>query len=448
MRPQKAHFERDLSHPDSSNLVLGTEKDAITAKKRIFSTLKNKQCVKQCVRRKRFMAPHIPYKLPSICRCKSGVWFVEYFYEYPDRPGKFKSFKVKDGINRIHDPQEKEEAAQQLAKDIRRALQVYNYNPFEEEKSRIRVAAAAIEKNSGWRLSQGIREFRAYLKKQNYSPRTIRTYNNYLLNLQTHLEENPESDIPAADFSETDLVRLLDAQSDKLGWSARTYNNYLDFYGTFFNRLQKLERMVRRKTTYNIDTTTVDAKITTPQRNKAYSKAIRIKIKQQAEKRGYLNLKDFLEWIYLSSMRPAEVRELRFKELDTNLRQIRIIGKTGDRLIPISDQLLALIEKRSEGVTDHHFHVFGMAGKPGPHRMSTDYFPTQFAAIKKELNLSSQYTIYSMKASGIQDMIKAGFKDEEIRMLTGHKTQAAFEAYKRDLVIDNSHVMKGSVIEF
>jgi hypothetical protein len=56
----------------------------------------------------------LPYKLPTICRCKSGEWYIQYYYEYPDQPGKFKAFKVKDGINRIHDLQLKEAAAQQL----------------------------------------------------------------------------------------------------------------------------------------------------------------------------------------------------------------------------------------------------------------------------------------------------------------------------------------------
>lgn len=49
------------------------------------------------------MRENLPYKLPTICRCKSGEWYIQYFYEYPDQPGKYKAFKVKDGINRIHD---------------------------------------------------------------------------------------------------------------------------------------------------------------------------------------------------------------------------------------------------------------------------------------------------------------------------------------------------------
>jgi hypothetical protein len=32
--------------------------------------------------------------------------------------------------------------------------------------------------------------------------------------------------------------------------------------------------------------------------------------------------------------------------------------------------------------------------------------------------------------------------------LTGHKTQKAFEEYKRDFNIDNSHLMKGKTNDF
>ncbi|PWS30323.1 hypothetical protein [Pedobacter paludis] len=71
-----------------------------------------------------------PYKLPTIIRSKNGDWFVKYFYEWPDRPGVFKEFRVRDGINYIHDLEEKERAILQLQSDISIALDQLNYSPF------------------------------------------------------------------------------------------------------------------------------------------------------------------------------------------------------------------------------------------------------------------------------------------------------------------------------
>lgn len=439
-----------------SNLVLGTLETAKLASKEAFSGFNEKNVPtpvpkKRSAYRKRFLKNYAPYKLPKIVRAK-GDWFIKYFYEIPGRPGKFKEFRVRDGINFIHDPEEKEAEVKKLCEDIRYALEFDNHNPFEEResvKAHVEDKQEQIRKRSerkDWTLSEAIKRYRAYITTKGLAVRTVNTYNSCLYLLEKHLAANPEKNVLAQNFTEYDLSVFMEEVGKN--WTARTYNNFAKFYVTFINRCYRLERMTNRYVHYDFHPEEISFKKEKAQRNKAFSRSIRLAIKKEAGSKGYLDLQDFLEWIYLSSMRPAEVRELQFKDVDTFLRQIRIMGKTGDRLIPISDQLLKLIEKRSHLSKDHNDYIFGMAGKVGPQRMSKDYFPSQFAQVKEALGLDHRYTIYSMKATGIQDMIKAGFKDEEIRMLTGHKTQAAFEAYKRDLVIDNSHVMKHSTIDF
>lgn len=397
------------------------------------------------------MRDFLPYKLPTICRCKSGEWYLQYSYEYPDKPGKFKPFKVKDGINRIHDPKLKEAAAQQLKEDITYWLEVLDYNPFNEKSDIIKQAMSEIKAKSVppvWTMTVAIGKFRAHVVKQKLAKRTIETYDNYLYNLEGYLKDFPEHNIPASQFTEFDLVAFLDIESDELEWSARTYNNYLEFYRTFFNTCKKIEKAVTRNIKYEFDLAGVDFKNTTPQKNKAYTPVLREAIKEELKKPGFSTLKDYIEWIYLSLMRPAEIRNLQVKDIDEETRQIRIIGKTGDRLIPISDQLLKLIHKR--GVMDSPFnhYVFGMAGKVSAIRMSKDFCPGKFSEIKTNLSLEKNYTLYAWKHTGVIDMVYAGFKDRDIMVLTGHKTQEAFHEYTRDLIIDKSHVMKGGTIDF
>lgn len=393
----------------------------------------------------------LPYKLPTICRCKSGEWYLQYFYEYPDRPGKFKPFKVKDGINRIHDPKLKEAAAQELKADITYWLEVLDYNPFNEKKDIVKQAVAEIKAKdapANWSLIEAIAQFRSFVKKQNYSPRTVNTYNNYLHNLEDYLKEFPEMNLEASKFNEHDIVVFLDIESDELEWEARTYNNYLQFYRTFFNRCQKLEKGVRRNIKYEFNIDGIELKNTTPQKNKAYTSNLKKAIKAQLIKPGNENLKDYVEWIYLSLMRPAEIRNLKVQDIDEEKRQIRILGKTGDRLVPISDQLHKLISKRKKASTSFNHYLFGMGGKVSTIKMSKNHFPEKYTLIKNELNLDKNYTLYAWKHTGVINMIYAGFEDKDIMVLTGHKTKEAFNAYTRDLVIDKSHVMKGQTIDF
>lgn len=398
------------------------------------------------------MSKRKQYRTPKIIRNKSGDWYIQYYYRDPMIPSKWIPFKERKGINYIKDAKDKEIAAEDLRKDVEAWLYAGN-SPFNEvpdiaEQIGLKeVDVDELKKGGRWTIEVAIQKFKDYVIKQNLAKRTRETYFAYLRPLEQYITSEQQEGLLASEIIETWVVDFLDKQSTKQDWSARTYNNHLEFYSSFFKRCYKLEKMVRRRIVYECIFDDIELKKTTPQRNKAFTSKQLKAIRSEAEKRGYYNLKDYLEWIGLSSMRPAEIRSLKFSDIDEQNRQIRIIGKTGDRLIPIPDQLLALIDKRSEKSTSLNDYVFGMAGTVSDKRMSVMYFLEQFAEIRKSLGLPNTFTIYSMKPTGIIMMIKAGFKDEQIRQLTGHKTQVAFEAYKRDLVID-SKAMKGSTIDF
>jgi integrase len=108
-------------------------------------------------------------------------------------------------------------------------------------------------------------------------------------------------------------------------------------------------------------------------------------------------------------MRPREIRHLKVQNINADLRQIRIVGKSGDRLVPIPDQLLALLNKRKAFDNPANFYVFGRAGTVSGERMSKDYLPGLYATIKAKVGLGDEYGLYSWKPTGVQDMILAGF---------------------------------------
>gem|GEM_PF-3165028 len=81
--------------------------------------------------RKRFMRTR-QFKNARIVRAANGDWRVVYEYQLPGQTGKFRKFYVRDGINYIHDPEEKELAAQRLRED--RAEKNKYYSPVVAEK--------------------------------------------------------------------------------------------------------------------------------------------------------------------------------------------------------------------------------------------------------------------------------------------------------------------------
>ncbi len=127
------------------------------------------------------------YKGLNIIRASSGDWRIVFEYEIPDKPGTFKKFYVRDGINYVKDPEEKEIAAVQLRDDIELALK-NGYNPFlpqitfEQQLTKVEQEIAeelASSKIKPWSIKKGEEEFNKYGVKKNLSSETMRKYKSY-----------------------------------------------------------------------------------------------------------------------------------------------------------------------------------------------------------------------------------------------------------------------------
>ncbi len=445
---------------ESSSLSSGTPKNSILAPPGAILLSGNAGAVKNAVSFKTYrqlcMANKATlYKLPKIIKPKSGDWYVQYYFRNP-ATFKYEEFRERKGVNYIKDPDEKQRFIDELAAQVTAWLKAGN-SPYDQEQillAQIEPKLDEIKKikagKTAWALSKAVTEYTTFIEGNGHTPDTLRTYKKYVKAFEAWLVENQYSDHIASEFTEMEVEVFLTDYYESEEWSGRTYNNYMEFMITFFSRIKKLEKKAtkNRKLIYDFDPEELEPKITRPQRNKAFTPIMLHGLKEQLKATGYNNLKDYLEWIFLSSMRPAEIRELRVGDIDDVSRQIRFKGKTGDRLVPVSDQLMRLIHRR--GVLGHGIndYVFGYAGNVDSRRMSVEYFLIRFDVIAKIMGLDKNYGPYSLKPTGVIAMIMAGFKDEEIMLNTGHKTVEAFRAYKRDLVLENTHVMKGSTIEF
>lgn len=444
----------------SSSLSSGTKKKHILASSGAILLYSQKngqesgqtfnQSIKLCMAKRKPI-----YKLPKVVKCKSGPWYVRYFFRHPVSTD-WVAHKYRGGINYIKDLEEREQEANAACRIIE-GLLVSGKSPYDGDYLGKKLISETVHaerhrkaNKKQWTLADAIMHFRAYIEVQGYSPSTVNAYKKYVKAFEAWLIANNYLDYVAAEFTEIKVSAFLDDYYHANEWSTRTYNNYLEFMITFFAGIQVLERRKteNRQLRYDFIASDLKTKITTPQRNKAFTPLMLKELKKELADHGEADLKDYLEWIFLSLMRPAEIRELRIADIDEASRQIRINGKTGDRIIPVSDQLLRLINRRELLTKTLTSYAFGYAGKADERRMSVEYFLGKFSPVRIKLGLDENFGPYSMKPTGVIAMINAGFTDDEIRGLTGHKTVEAFRAYKRDLVIENSHVMKGSVIEF
>lgn len=406
------------------------------------------------------MAGGIKYKDPKIVRAKRG-WFIGLYYEYPDQAGKYKRFEISAGINYIHDLQEREREAQILLKEVKRVLQA-GFDPFmtnleNEFVDSISQKVAAIkqveeaktEAAKGWTITEGIKNFQDYCTNKNLSPNTIRTYDTFINNLLAWLEETEQTELIASEFTEDKIFEFVNQEFDEEEWSPRTYNNHLKFFSTLFSRMEKLEKKQNKGIKYQIDLEDLELKKDRAEKNRYYSAVVALKVKKELSKNE--SLYNYVKWIFYSCMRPREIRLLQINHIDIQARQIKAIAptaKTGDRFIPICDELMTLIKSMRLMEFPLNYYVFsGKTGKPGDERLSRDLFTTKYKSIKDKLGLDNKYTLYGWKHTRVVNLLMAGFTDAEVMSLTGHSDYQSFMAYKRELMVDAS-AMKGKTIEF
>lgn len=395
----------------------------------------------------------VKYKTPRIVRAKRG-WFIALYYERPDEPGTYKRFEISGGVNYIKDLREREKAIEFLRQKLIMILKD-GFDPFYTKKEEILIEAIETKEESlkekHWTLQDGFDIYMKECEERQLSQKSISKYRSNVNVVLEWVSQKGYEKKRIIEYTETDIQEFLNTTYELKKWSARSYNNYIDFLSYTFSTIEKLEKRVNgKRLQYNVDFDLVKKKTDRPQKNQAFIGKIRERVKEKLKAVPELN--DYIQWLYLSCMRPSEIRDLTIKQIDIEGRQIYIeasSGKTGARIVPISDELYQLILKLKIPDYPHTYYVFGKGTKgPGAIQVSKRYFSDLFRKhVREPLWLSPRYTAYGWKHTRVIDLLNAGFSDYEVMSLTGHKGFESFEKYKRDLVIDNKK-MKGKTIGF
>ena len=397
------------------------------------------------------MGQNVKYKEPKIIRAKRG-WFIALYFMRPDKSG-YKRFEFSGGVNYITDLEERESTIQSMLTYLKKQLD-NGFDPFFPEiedhyKEAIEKKKAEIEnaETSGtWNLEFGLKRFIENCKERNLSENTIKTYNTYVRNFGEWLRKHGLMLTKCAKVDESFARRFLNESFGENKWSPRTYNNHLSFLMVFFARVQKLEKRQNRKVDYILDLSDLEEKKTRAEKNRYYSGSVADKVKKELRKDPVMY--NYVKWLFYSCMRPKEIRLLQIKNIDIHARQIKATAptaKTGDRYIPICDELADLIKGMKLDKLPLDFYVFGEKGVSSSEIASRDYYTKRYKPIKDKLGLDDKYSLYGWKHTRVVTLLVAGFSDQEVMTLTGHTDYQSYLAYKRDLMVDSSK-MKGKTV--
>lgn len=394
----------------------------------------------------------INFKLAKIHRGKNGSrWFVYYSFLHPGE-FKFKRIIVFEGINYIKDLAEKEKFANDLKDAINKKLKD-GYSPYQleevnEAEQELRNLKKQKVKVIDPFLTDAFIEFLNQKEDKNRSKQTLQSYRSYIAKFECYLIAGKSADIRLSELNTTFITSLMQwiEQEYKLG--ATTYNNHINFWVTLINWFEKKPRQWVKRTDFDFGLDTdLENKKENILKHQYYTASAMERVKLAMSKHPLLLY--YAKFIYYSCMRPDEIRNLQIENIDLSGRMIKIVGKTGNRVIPICDELYQVIEERNINASPMSFYLIGADGLVNKSMHSENFFARVFRDnVRNEAGLSSNFTLYGFKHSRVIHLLQAGYTDSEVMQLTGHRDSSSFDKYKRDLMGNIDSKLKGKTILF
>lgn len=394
----------------------------------------------------------INFKLAKIHRGKNGSrWFVYYSFLHPGE-FKFKRIIVFEGINYIKDLAEKEKFANDLKDAINKKLKD-GYSPYQleevnEAEQELRTLKKQKVKVVDPLLTDAFIEFLNQKEDKNRSKQTLQSYRSYIAKFECYLIAGKCADIRLSELNTLFITSLMQwiEQEYKLG--ATTYNNHINFWVTLINWFEKKPRQWVKRTDFDFGLDTdLENKKENILKHQYYTASAMERVKLAMAKHPILLY--YAKFIYYSCMRPDEIRNLQIENIDLLGRMIKIVGKTGNRVIPICDELYQMIEERNINASPMSFYLIGSDGLVNKSMHSENFFARVFRDnVRNEAGLSSNFTLYGFKHSRVIHLLQAGYTDSEVMQLTGHRDSSSFDKYKRDLMGNIDSKLKGKTILF
>ena len=323
-------------------------------------------------------------------------WYID-FYAFCPATGAMKRKKFK--LNYIDSIKERRKYAKDFMNRISEKLAV-GWNPWIEQES-----------GSAYMLfSEVIDRYRTFLAKMlrdgRYRQETIKSYSSYLRNMEMFNEEKKVPITYIYQFDKDFCVLLLDEVYITRDNTAFTRDNYLGFLKSF-STFCLSHNYITKNPTEDISSL-----------GRRGKKKIRCVIEEDKlqkihgyllEKNPYMLLASYI--LYYCFIRPAEMTRLKLKNISLARQTIFVEDtisknrKDGTITLPTKVIHLMLDLKIFDYPGDYYLFSDGL--KPGKRERTEKMFRDWWARhVRKDLKLSAKYKFYSLKDTGITNMLR------------------------------------------
>jgi len=312
-------------------------------------------------------------------------------------------------LNRIKSVTERKKYARKLVIKINEKL-AEGWNPFIEQEA----------PKSFHKLFDAIDYF-LKIKAKELRYDSMRTYKSYARQLKDFLSKKHKGNqMNAIDFNRKMAVEFLNYMYVTKNVSEVAYNSHRNFGRLLFNWL--IENQYCKANPYvGIKSKKEKEKIRIP-----ITANYRDKIKQHLLQKNEYEFLAVCMLTYYTFLRPKEICLLKPGMIDLKLHLIILppeITKNGKtRTVTIPDELKKYLLKLSLDEIDLRYYIFSTYFKPGKVLKDSRYVGKRWTKLRKEINLPKNVQFYSLKDTGIIQMLRDGISPELVRDQAGHSS--------------------------
>ncbi len=333
-------------------------------------------------------------------------------YYYAKNPGtqKLERFVIK--CNRMKSKSENLRLAKKICAEVNDNLRE-GWNPFYERMT-----------SGEWvSLQLGIEKFIASKEKELRAD-SMRSYRSVVLFFLQWLKNNNLEKTAIVAFTRRHAERFLLLISNKDGVSSRTYNNYLRMLRTLFNHF--IERDYIKENPFDKFTMKrIDEKMRET-----------IPVEDRAKIKDYF-MKNNVPFYYIMLLcyrcliRPKEILMLKIKYVDFKNKMLKIPASVAknhnERTIALHDDMVDFLLPYKD--LNGELYIFSTNYMPGKKLLNTRDSGRTWANMRKDLNMPPQYQFYSLKDTGITEMLESGVPAKLVKELADHHSLEMTEKY-------------------
>lgn len=339
---------------------------------------------------------------------KGKECYVSYYVRNP-LSDTLERKKIK--LNHIHKAKEREKYAIVLCKKINEKLYA-GWNPYFE----------VSKETSGITLQKAV-EMYMEEKCKILRKDSIRSYESFAKTLLHYANSKKIKFLIS--FNEQHAVDIMSYLIDKKHVSAKTHNNYLIMFRTVFNYFIK-KKMIKENPFANIESKRKEEKM-----RKTIPRDIREKITHYFVDSKQIPYLYIMQLCYRCFIRPKEILMLKIKHIDFDNAMLLVpanISKNHkEDIFAVPDEIMRYFDtlKSEPG----NKYIFSDRWLPGYTLLNSRDTGRAWAYMRKALGLPIEYQFYSLKDTGITEMLESGVPAKIVRDLARHSSLEITEKY-------------------